>query len=189
MGAPAFSVRATRPGDLATVEAIYAHHVLTGLGSFEEVPPGAAEIASRWRNVTEAGLPHLVAVAEGTVLGFAYAGPYRLRSAYRFCLEDSVYVAADASGRGIGRALLDAVLVASEAQGCRQMIAAIGDSANAASIGLHRAAGFRHTGTLEAVGFKFGAWRDVVFMQRALGPGGDTLPDPDNVAHSAGFPR
>lgn len=179
MTAPAFSVRTTLPGDLAAVEAIYAHHVLTGLGSFEEVPPGATEIATRWRDVTEAGLPHLVAVADGAVLGFAYAGPYRLRSAYRFCLEDSVYVAADAIGRGVGGALLDAVLVASEAWGCRQMIAAIGDSENAGSIGLHRAAGFRHIGTLEAVGFKFGAWRDVVIMQRTLGPGGDTLPEED----------
>jgi phosphinothricin acetyltransferase len=179
MTAPAFSVRATLPADLAAVEAIYAHHVLTGLGSFEEAPPGATEIASRWRGVTEAGLPHLVAVADDAVLGFAYAGPYRLRSAYRFCLEDSVYVAETALGRGVGRALLDAVLVASEARGCRQMVAAIGDSANAASIGLHRAAGFREAGTLRSVGFKFGAWRDVVFMQRALGEGAATRPDPE----------
>lgn len=172
---PAAIVRPARPDDLAAIAAIYGHHVLTGLATFELVPPSAEEMARRFAAIVEAGLPWLVAEEAGRVVGYAYAGPWRPRPAYRHTVEDSVYLAPDAQGRGIGRALLAAVIAACEAGGFRQMIAVIGDSANAASIGLHRALGFRAVGTLQAVGFKFGRFVDTVTMQRALGPG-DTIP-------------
>lgn len=176
---PRITVRPTGAADIPEVQRIYAHHVLTGLASFEEVPPDAEEMRRRWRAVADAGLPHLCATEgdEGRLLGYAYAGPYRPRSAYRFAVEDSVYVAPGAAGRGVGRALLQDLIRRCAEAGKRQMIAVIGDSANSASIGLHRACGFRLVGTFEAVGFKHRRWVDSVLMQRALGPGADSLPD------------
>lgn len=162
--------------DMAAVRAIYEGHVLGGLATFEEVPPDLAEMERRFGDVTGRGLPWLVAEAEGRVLGYAYAGVFRARSAYRFALEDSIYLAPDAVGRGIGKALLVRLLAESEAAGARQMLAVIGDSANAGSIGVHRSCGFAHVGVFRSVGLKFGRWVDVVMMQRALGEGGASLP-------------
>lgn len=171
------TVRDSAEADIAAIAAIYRHHVLTGLASFEEVPPEAAEMARRRQGVVEAGMPWLVATdAEGIVLGYAYAGPYRPRPGYRYTAEDSVYVAPRQIGRGVGRALLGALIGHCETLGFRQLVAVIGDSGNAASIGLHRALGFTRVGLLPAVGFKFGRWVDGVLMQRALGPGAATLP-------------
>jgi phosphinothricin acetyltransferase len=170
------SVRAAVDADFPAIQAIYAHHVLNGLASFEETPPDIAELKRRWQVIAGDGLPYLCADIEGTVRGYAYAGRYRPRSAYRFTVEDSVYVAPDAGGRGIGRALLEALIARCTAFGSRQMIAIIGDSGNAASIGLHRACGFGLVGTFADIGFKHGRWVDSVLMQRRLGAGGGTLP-------------
>lgn len=169
-------VRDSTPVDVAAVAAIYGHHVLTGFGSFEEVPPTAADMAERREAVVARGLPHLVAEADGRVLGYAYAGPFRPRAAYRYTVEDSVYVAADAQGRGVGRALLAELIARCEALGLRQMVAVIGDSGNAGSIALHRAAGFQDIGTGQGFGFKHGRWVDIVWMQLALNGGADTPP-------------
>lgn len=169
-------VRPAAEGDMAAVAAVYAHHVLTGLATFEEEPPDAAEMARRRAALVERGLPYLVAAEGGRVIGYAYAGPYRARIAYRFSLEDSIYLDPAATGRGIGRALLERLLAESAAWGARQMVAVIGDSANAGSIALHARLGFRRVGTLEAVGFKFGRWVDSVLMQRPLGDGSATAP-------------
>lgn len=169
-------VRDATDADLSAVAAIYAHHVLTGVASFEETAPSVEEIAARRQAVLALGAPYLVAEFEGRVVGYAYAGSYRARPAYRFTVEDSVYVAHDALGRGVGRALLAELVMRCEAAGFRQMIAVIGDSANTGSIELHRRAGFAMIGTLPAVGFKFGRWVDSVLMQRALGDGGESLP-------------
>lgn len=174
--AAAVTVRDADDADLAAVRSIYAHFVLHGLASFEEVPPEAAEIARRRQAVLARGLPYLVAETDGRVVGFAYAGTYRPRPAYRYTVEDSVYVAPDAGRRGAGRLLLATLIRRCEAAGFRQMVAVIGDSANAPSIGLHRALGFESAGVLKAVGFKFGRWVDSVLMQRALGRGGDAAP-------------
>ena len=162
--------------DVAQVQEIYAHHVLHGLASFEETPPDVAEIAKRRESVLALGLPYIVAEAEGKVLGYAYATLYRTRSAYRHTLEDSVYVREGLAGRGIGLALLTELIARCSNGPWRQMVAVIGDSANHASIGLHRKLGFRDAGNLEAVGFKFGRWVDSALMQRPLGKGSDTLP-------------
>jgi phosphinothricin acetyltransferase len=166
-------VRPARPQDAPALAAIYAHDVLYGTGTFEEEPPGAEEMAARLTAVQDRGLPWVAAEVEGRVLAYAYAAPYRLRSAYRYTAEDSVYVAPEAKGRGLGRAVLQAVVVECEALGLRRLIGVIGDSANAASIGLHRALGFEPAGRLPAVGFKHGRWLDVVLMQRPLNGGGD----------------
>lgn len=170
-------VRESRTDDLARIQVIYAHHVLNGLASFEEEAPDVEEIGRRRADVLARGLPHLVAERDGLVLGFAYAGPYRLRRAYRYTVEDSIYVAEDCRGLGVGRALLSDLIERSMTAGCRQMIAVIGDSGNAASIGLHARLGFTETGVLRSVGFKFGRWVDSVLMQRPLGPGDGTLPE------------
>jgi phosphinothricin acetyltransferase len=161
-------IREARDSDVGPIAAIYGHHVLTGLASFEEAAPSEGEMRERMHAVRALGTPYLVAEEGGRILGFSYATPYRARSAYRFTLADSVYVRDGCGGKGIGRALLQELI-----DGCRkgpwkQMVAVIGDSANHASIGLHRALGFREVGTLEAVGFKFGRWVDSVLMQRAL---------------------
>lgn len=170
-------VRDSSEADIAAIAAVYRHHVLTGLASFEEIPPDPAEMARRRAAVVEVGMPWLVATdAAGALLGYAYAGPYRPRPGYRYTAEDSVYVAHRQVGRGVGRALLAGLIDRSEALGFRQLVAVIGDSGNAASIGLHRALGFTQVGLLPAVGFKFGRWVDGVLMQRALGPGAATLP-------------
>ena len=168
-------IRAATPADVPAIAAIYADAVLNGTASFELEPPAEAEMARRMAALIDGGFPYLVAVSNGPVLGYAYAGPYRPRPAYRFTVEDSVYIAAEARGRGIGRALLSALIAASESCGFRQMIAVIGDEASAGSIALHRALGFEHAGVFKAVGFKHGAWRATVLMQRPLGAG-DSLP-------------
>jgi L-amino acid N-acyltransferase YncA len=170
-------IRDAAPADLAIIRTIYSHHVLHGLASFEEVPPDAGEIERRYRDIVDRGLPYVVVEADGRVAGFAYAGPYRTRPAYRYTVEDSVYVAPDAAGRGLGRAALAEVIHRAAGRGCRQMIAIIGDSGNHASIRLHEKLGFRHAAVLQAVGFKFGRWVDTVLMQLRLGPGAGSLPD------------
>ncbi|GLK55374.1 phosphinothricin acetyltransferase [Methylopila capsulata] len=162
-----------RTADLADVPAIatiYGDHVLHGTASFEEVPPSVDEMTGRLRAVLDAGLPYIVAEAQGVIVGFAYAGPHRPRAAYRHTVEDSIYLAPEAQGRGLGRALLDELIRRCEATGrLRQMIAVIGDSANAGSIAVHTRAGFRMVGAMTNVGFKFGRWLDTVIMQRPLG--------------------
>jgi phosphinothricin acetyltransferase len=171
------SIRDATEDDLAAVQTIYAHHVNHGLASFEEVPPDVAEI-SRRRDVARAnGLPYLVAELDGIVQGFAYASPFRARSAYRYTVEDSVYVGPDALGAGVGSALLSALIEQCTERGFRQMVAVIGDSANQASIGLHAKHGFVRVGLFPSVGFKFGRWVDTVRMQRPLGDGDKTLPE------------
>ena len=173
------SIRPTQEADLAAVQAIYAHHVLTGAASFELEPPDLEEIRRRWSAVVAGGYPHLVAVegeAEvGRILGYAYAGAYRPRPAYRHSVEDSVYVDAARHGRGIGRALLARLIEECERRGFRQMVAVIGDNLPA-SIALHAAAGFAEIGRVRAVGWKFGRWCDTTLMQRPLGPGDGTPP-------------
>jgi phosphinothricin acetyltransferase len=164
--------------DIEAIRAIYAHHVRHGLATFEEAAPDASEMARRREEIVARGLPYLVAEAEGRVLGYAYAAPYRARSAYRFVVEDSIYLEPQAQRRGIGRALLVRLIAETEAAGARQMLAVIGDSGNAGSIGLHQALGFAHVGTFRAVGFKLGRWVDTVMMQRPLGEGDRTLPLP-----------
>jgi L-amino acid N-acyltransferase YncA len=170
------TIRPCAEGDVGAVTDIYRHHVLQSPATFELDPPDAAEMARRRRGVLDGGYPYLVAEQSGHVVGYAYAGPYRARPAYRYAIENSVYVRAGCERRGIGRALLQALLAECEGGDFRQVVAVIGDSANAASIGLHRGLGFRMVGTLQAAGFKFGRWVDVVLMQRALGAGDGTLP-------------
>jgi phosphinothricin acetyltransferase len=169
-------VRLAVPGDLPAVHAIYSHAVLHGLASFEEEPPTLEEIRRRHQDVTGRRLPWLVAELGGAVAGYGYCAPYRARSAYRYALEDSVYVRPDLHGKGVGRAILAELVARCEGLGYRQIIAVIGDSANAASIQLHAAAGFLRVGTLRSVGFKFNRWVDSVLMQRALGTGDGTPP-------------
>jgi L-amino acid N-acyltransferase YncA len=158
-------------GDIGEIQAIYAHHVLHGLASFEEQAPTSDELLRRYEDVTRHGLPYLVAEVGGIVAGYGYCSLYRSRSAYRYTLEDSVYVRPGSEGRGVGGALLAELIRRCEAAGYRQLVAVIGDSANAASIGLHASQGFLHAGTLRSTGFKFGRWVDSVLMQRPLGPG------------------
>lgn len=168
-------VRDAAEVDMPAVQAIYAHHVLTSLATFEEVPPDVGEMLLRRAGVLKLGLPYLVAEAEGRIAGYAYATGYRPRPAYRHTVEDSVYVAEGLAGRGIGGALLGALIARCEAGPWRQMLAVIGNSGNAGSVALHARLGFRHAGTLRAVGFKLGGWVDTVLMQRPLGKG-DTRP-------------
>lgn len=171
----ALVIRDSRDEDVSAVHAIYAHHVRHGLGSFEEIPPDQAELARRRAEILGRDLPYLVATQDDRIAGYAYASLYRTRSAYRFTLEDSIYVDAAHHGRGIGRRLLAALLERSTALGYRQMIAVIGDSGNLESIRLHAALGFAECGRLLSVGFKFGRWVDSVLMQRPMGAG-DGLP-------------
>ena len=168
-------IRPATMADAAALADIYGHHVLHGFGTFEETPPSAEEIGRRVTSVLGHGLPYLVAEIDGAVAGFAYASAFRTRAAYRYTVEDSVYIAPHRLGQGIGKALLLRVIEASEALGLRQMVAMIGDSANAGSIGVHRSCGFEPTGTLRGLGFKAGRWVDVVTMQRQLNVGSDTL--------------
>jgi L-amino acid N-acyltransferase YncA len=164
------SVRPATPADIPAITRIYAHAVLHGTASFEIEAPDEAEMARRHRELVEGGFPYFAAEVEGRLVGFAYAGRYRPRPAYRFSVEDSIYVDPGAQRRGVGRMLLERLVTEAADRGFRQMIAVIGDSAQAASIELHRAAGFRMVGTIESVGYKFGRWLDSVIMQRALGP-------------------
>ena len=169
-------LRPTAEGDIAAIAAIYADAVLNGTASFELEPPSEAEMARRWRDLTASGYPHIVAERSGQVAGYAYAGPYRPRRAYRFSVEDSIYLAPDARGRGLGRLLLSELISMCEAKGFRQMVAVIGGADNQASVALHSALGFRMIGTFEGAGFKHGRWLDSVLMQRALGPGNAAPP-------------
>lgn len=174
MSPPALLIRPSEPGDVPAIALIYAWNVLHGTGTFELEPPDEAETARRRDDVLAKGLPWLVAERDGSVVGYAYANHFRPRRAYRFCLEDSIYLAPDAQGQGLGRPLLAELIAQCEARGARQMLAVIGDSANGGSIGLHRALGFTPVGLLGAAGWKFERWLDVVVMQRALGHGATT---------------
>jgi len=170
-------VRDATPADMDAIHAIYSFYVTRSAASFEEEPPGIEEMERRRAAMAARGLPYLVAEEQGEVLGYCYAGPWRPRSAYRYTVEDSIYVAPFVARRGIGRVLLEALVERCTALGYRRMIAVIGDSANQGSIALHRALGFRQEGVLRGVGLKFGRWVDVVIMHRVLG--GDDRPLPD----------
>ena len=171
------TIRPAKTSDIAAITRIYEHAVEFGTASFELASPDQAEMARRMNDLVGKGFPYIVAEIDGMLAGYAYAGPYRSRPAYRLTVEDSVYTAPDMERRGIGRALLAALIKASEAGGYRQMIAVIGDSPRqAASVGLHAALGFSHVGILQDVGFKHGRWLDSVLMQRALGAGATTEP-------------
>lgn len=170
-------IRASSDADVAAITAIYTHHVLHGTGTFEIDPPSAQDMAARRADVLSKGLPYLVAEEDGRVLGFAYCNWFKPRPAYRFSAEDSIYVADEARGKGLGRLLLDALTARAEAAGVRKLLAVIGDSANAGSIGVHRAAGFTEVGVMRSVGWKLGAWRDIVLMEKPLGAGDTTAPE------------
>ena len=174
-------VRPASEADAPALAAIYGDAVLHGFGTFEEVAPSPADMDTRRKAVQDMGLPYLVAEQDGKVLGFAYAGPFRPRAAYRYTLEDSVYVSPEAKGKGVGRAVLSAVIEACEALGVRQLMAVIGDSENSGSIGLHRSLGFEQTGVGRSVGFKHGRWVDIVHMQKPLNGGDTALPDGGGV--------
>jgi L-amino acid N-acyltransferase YncA len=169
-------VRPCTPADLPAIVAIYGWHVEHGTGTFELDVPDLAEMQQRRDNVLANGWPWLVTLVGDEVLGYAYANTFRPRRAYRFCVEDSIYLAPQATGKGLGRALLAELIAQCETRGARQMLAVIGDSANAASIGVHRALGFEEVGVMKAAGWKMNAWRDVVLMQRALGWGDSHAP-------------
>ncbi len=170
------TIRAATAGDVAEILAIYAAYVETSTATFEETVPTRSEMVQRWQAITDRGLPFLVADGAHGISGYAYAAPFRQRSAYRYTVEDSIYVRADATRRGLGARLLAAVIADCETQDYRQMVAVIGDSANVASIRLHAALGFQPAGVLTAAGFKFARWIDSVYMQRALGEGDSSLP-------------
>jgi len=172
-----FVIRDCQAGDIPAIAAIYAHYVATSLATFDEVPPSAAEMALRHAEVIEGGLPFIVAAGDdGHVFGYAYAAAFRRRTGYRYTLEDSIYVEPSAIRRGIGSALLAALIERCAAAGYRQLVAVIGDTAHAASIGLHQKLGFARIGVMPAIGFKFGRWVDVVLMQRSLGAGAASAP-------------
>ena len=171
------TLRPSIAADLAAIQAIYAEAVLHGTGTFETEVPAIEEISRRRDEVLSRGLPWLVAEAEGQVIGYAYANYFRPRLAYRFCLEDSVYLRPDQQGRGVGKLLLSELISRCEAAGARQMLAVIGDSDNLGSIGVHRSLGFTTTGLLKSSGWKFGRWLDVVLMQRQLGSGDQSSPE------------
>jgi L-amino acid N-acyltransferase YncA len=169
-------IRPSRDEDVAAIAAIYGHHVLHGIASFEEVAPSAEEMARRRAELVGRGFPYLVGERAGKVVGYCYAGPYRARIGYRFSVEDSIYIDPGEVGRGIGRALLAEIIERATELGYRQMVAVIGGSETLPSIRLHAALGFGHVGVLTSIGFKFGRWVDSVLMQRALGPGDATPP-------------
>jgi len=174
---PMPTIRASRDDDLAAITAIYAHHVLHGTGTFEIDPPNIQDMAARRADVLARGLPWLVAEEDGRVAGFAYCNWFKPRPAYRYSAEDSIYVTDHARGRGLGRLLLQALCTHAEAAGVRKLLAVIGDSANAGSIAVHGAAGFTEVGVMRSVGWKFGAWRDIVLMEKPLGAGDTTAPE------------
>ena len=178
-GSPMTLIRPSLDADLPAVTAIYAHHVLNGTGTFETEAPSLADMLARRADVLAKGLPYLVAEEAGRVVGFAYGNWFKPRPASRFSVEDSIYLAPDQHGKGLGRLLLTELLVRCEAAGIRKVIAVIGDSANAGSVGVHRALGFAQVGIIESCGWKFGAWRDIVIMQKTLGAG-DTAPPQDS---------
>ena len=170
-------IRDAAPGDIPAIAAIYAEEVRLRVNTYEVDPPDAAEMARRMQAIVEGGHPYLVAELDGAVAGYAYAGPFRQRAAYRWVVENSVYVADGMQGRGIGQALLDALVEACTQRGFRQMVAVIGEASNTASIRLHRRAGFEHIGTFPGIAWKHGRWLDTVFMQRALGAGNTEPPN------------
>ena len=169
-------VRPAAAADIPAITAIYGPAVLTGTASFEVDPPDQAEMLRRFEAITGAGYPYFVAEVEGRIAGYAYASAYRTRPGYRFTVEDSVYIATDAQGKGVGKALLERVVARCRDDGFRLMIAVIGDSANFASITLHRRLGFRYCGTIHSVGYKFGRWLDSVVMELPLGEGDRSTP-------------
>ena len=173
---PDAAIRPSREGDMAAIAAIYRHHVLHGTASFETEAPDLVEMIRRRADLVGRGMPHLVLEQDGAIRGYAYAGPYRPRAAYRDTVENSVYLAPDAIGLGFGRRLLAALIEACTGLGLRQMVAVVGDSDNLPSIRLHERLGFRRVGTLEAVGFKHGRWLDTVLLQRSLGAGAGAPP-------------
>jgi len=173
----AMRTRDAEPADIAEIQAIYAHHVLRGTGTFEEIPPSIEEMTERFARIMERGWAWRVAADATGILGYGYYNQFRDRSAYRFTVEDSVYVRDDVRGQGVGKALVRQLLDDATAQGFRQMIAVIGDSANTGSVGVHASLGFQMVGTMRAVGLKFGCWLDVVTMQRSLGKGGADVPN------------
>ncbi|MDY8107625.1 N-acetyltransferase family protein [Fulvimarina sp. 2208YS6-2-32] len=174
------TIRPAGPADIPAITAIYAEEVLTGTATYELVPPGESEMRSRMTGLTDRHYPYIVAVdAAGTILGYAYAGPYRPRPAYNWMVEDTIYLAPDARGRGIGSQLLRNVIADSERLGFRQMVAVIGGSDNRGSIKVHANQGFQMVGTMKATGLKFGRWIDTVLMQRAMGEGATSIPQSD----------
>ncbi len=176
MHSPDLLIRPSTPADLPAISAIYGWNVRNGTGTFELDAPDEAEMSRRRDDVLSKSLPWLVVERGGAVQGYAYANHFRPRRAYRFCVEDSLYLAAGAQGQGLGRLLLVELMARCEAAGARQMLAVIGDSANLGSIGVHRTLGFEHAGVMKAAGWKFDRWLDVVVMQKALGPGAATAP-------------
>ncbi|MBX3653650.1 MAG: N-acetyltransferase [Ramlibacter sp.] len=167
-------IRPSTDNDVAAMTAIYAHHVLHGTGTFETTPPTESEMAGRRADVLSKGLPWLVVEDDGHIVGYAYCQWFKPRPAYRFSAEDSIYLAPAAAGRGLGRALLAALIEQATAAGVRKLIAVIGDSANAGSVGVHRALGFSEVGLLKSCGWKFGRWLDVVLMDKFIGEGDAT---------------
>jgi L-amino acid N-acyltransferase YncA len=170
------TLRAATPADIPAITAIYRPAVLHGTASFEVEPPDEAEMRRRFEAVAGAGYPYFVGELDGQVVGYAYASAYRTRPAYRFTVEDSIYIGPEAQGRGVGRLLLKALIEASTAKGYRLMVAVIGDSRNFGSIALHRSAGFTFCGTIHSVGYKFGRWLDSVIMELPLGDGDTSAP-------------
>ncbi|NKI73235.1 N-acetyltransferase [Dickeya sp. CFBP 2040] len=165
-----------RAEHIAAIRDIYAQHVLHGIATFETEPPDEAEMCDRWQKIRAAGLPWLVAIENDQVLGYCYLGLYRARYAYRFTLEDSIYLHPDHLGKGVGKRLLSAALLQAEQQGYRQVVSVVADSGNRASLQLHLSLGFEQVGTLRSVGMKHGRWVDTVLLQRALGEGDSSLP-------------
>ena len=176
------AIRTALEGDLDRITEIYADAVRHGTASYELEPPSRAEMGARFDSLTDGGFPYLVAEKDGGLLGYAYAGAFRPRPAYRFIVEDSVYVAPDAKGQGVGLLLMQALIEACRVAGFRQIIAVIGDGhADSASVRLHEKLGFRHSGRLEGSGYKHGRWLDTVFMQLSLNGGATAPPDPDSL--------
>lgn len=169
-------IRPSRSEDISTITAIYAHHVLHGTGTFETEPPDVNDMAARRADVLSKGLPYLVAEEDGKIAGFAYGNWFKPRSAYRYSVEDSIYLAPGLQRKGLGRALLAELLAQCETAGIRKVMAIVGDTANAGSVGVHLAVGFKQVGVIEACGWKFGAWRDIVIMQKTLGSGSTVPP-------------
>jgi L-amino acid N-acyltransferase YncA len=171
------SIRPSRECDIPAIAAIYGHHVVNGTGSFETSPPSEADMAARRADVHSKGLPHIVMEHEGAIVGFAYCQSFKPRPAYRFSAEDSIYMHKDAAGKGFGKQLLAELVKQAEGVGLRKLIAVIGDSGNAGSIGVHRALGFTHAGTIRSCGWKFERWLDIVMMEKAIGAGNGTPPE------------
>ena len=174
-------IRPSSDADLPAITAIYAHHVLHGTGSFETEPPSIVDMTARRADVLSKGLPYLVVEQDGKIAGFAYGNWFKPRLAYRYSVEDSIYMAPDLQGKGLGRALLAELMARFEAAGIRKVMAIIGDSANTGSVGIHLALGFKQVGIVDSCGWKFGAWRDIVIMQKPLGLG-DTQPPNEPAA-------